>query len=188
VPLLRSDYQSFTGDLAYAPGNQGQTYGLSSWFPFYGTGVYYTPERMVENARSHMCPSFGICVDVRKNDIDWDLYRRLVGQWRQVAGYMLGDYYPLTSYSLAEDRWMAWQFNEPESGGGFVQAFRHTESVYESARVKLRGLEPEAVYTVKNLDTETAAEISGRELMDKGFLIVIKTQPGSALFVYHKGR
>jgi alpha-galactosidase len=33
VPLLRSDYQSFQGDPAYAPGNQGHTYGLSSCAP-----------------------------------------------------------------------------------------------------------------------------------------------------------
>ena len=90
---------------------------LSSWIPFYGTGVYYTTQRTVENVRSHSCPSFGICVDVRKKDIDWDLYRRLTGQWRQMAGYMMGDYYPLTPYSLGGDRWIAWQFNCPEESG-----------------------------------------------------------------------
>jgi alpha-galactosidase len=30
VPLLRSDYQAFDGNPAFAPGNQGHTYGLSS--------------------------------------------------------------------------------------------------------------------------------------------------------------
>ena len=37
---------------------------------------------------------------------------------------MLGDYYPLTSYSLQPDHWIAWQFNRPETGDGVVQAFR----------------------------------------------------------------
>jgi alpha-galactosidase len=186
VPLLRSDYQSFTGDPAYILGNQCQTYGISSWIPFYGTGVYYTPVRMVESFRSHLCPSFGLCTDVRKNDTDWNLYRKLVDEWRQVAGCMLGDYYPLTPYSLDSDRWIAWQFDRPEQSDGMIQAFRRAESVYESIRVKLRGLEPDAVYIVKNLDEESATEISGRELMDKGLSIVIKDQPGSALITYRK--
>ena len=124
VPLLRSDYQAFDGNPAYALGNQCQTYGLSSWIPFYGQGVYYTPQQFVYCVRSHMCPSFCMCVDVRKGGIDWNLYRRLVGQWRQVADCFLGDYYPLTPYSLGEDCWIAWQFDRPEQGEGMIQAFR----------------------------------------------------------------
>jgi alpha-galactosidase len=186
VPLLRSDYQSFAGDPAYITGNQCQTYGISSWIPYYGTGVYYSPVRMVESFRSHQCPSFGLCVDVRKNDTDWDLYRRLHQQWLETAGYMLGDYYPLTPYSLGEDRWIAWQFDQPEKAEGMIQAFRRTQSIYESIRVKLRGLEPDAVYLVKNLDEDASAEIPGRELMDKGLFIVLKDQPGSALITYKK--
>lgn len=186
VPLLRSDYQSFTGDPAYIPGNQGQTYGISSWIPFYGTGVYYNPVRMEENMRSSLCPSFSICADVRQGDIDWDLYRNLVGQWRQVAGCMLGDYYPLTPYSLGAGDWIAWQFDRPEQGDGMIQAFRREQCAGGSMRAKLWGLEPDAVYAVKNLDEQTAGEISGRELMDRGLSIVIKDQPGSALIYYQK--
>ena len=78
----------------------------------------------------------------RQKGLDWDLYRRLVGQWRKCRRCMLGDYYPLTPYSLAEDRWIAWQFDCPEKGEGAIQAFRRPESVYESIRVKLRGLDP----------------------------------------------
>jgi alpha-galactosidase len=177
VPLLRSDYQSFTGDPGYFAGNQGQTYGISSWIPFYGTGVYYTPVRMVESMRSHMCPSFAICVDVRKNDIDWDLYRKLVGQWRQVAGCMLGDFYPLTPHSLGLDTWIAWQFDRPEQGDGMIQAFRRDENRDGTICAKLRGLEPAAVYTVQNLDEESARELTGRELMDQGLAIVISDRP-----------
>ena len=186
MPLLRSDYQSFTGDPAYISGNQGQTYGLSSWIPFYGTGVYYTPVRMVESMRSHLCPSFSLCVDVRTGGIDWDLYRRLVGQWRQVAGCMLGDFYPLTPYSLGADRWIAWQFNRPEQGDGMIQAFRRDHCAGPSLRGKLLGLEPDAVYIVRNLDEESGTEITGRELMDTGLTLAIQEPPGSALVYYVK--
>ena len=75
VPLLRSDYQSFDGDPAYAPGNQGHTYGLSSWIPYYGQGVYYSDRQFVYSARSYLSPAFVICVDVRKPGVDWAVVR-----------------------------------------------------------------------------------------------------------------
>jgi alpha-galactosidase len=185
VPLLRSDYQSFTGEAHYAAGNQGHTYGLSSWIPFYGQGVYDNPQ-LEYYVRSHMCPSFSICLDVRKAGLNWDRYRRLVDQWRKVADYFLGDYYPLMPYSLGEDRWIAWQFDCPERGEGVVQAFRRVQSPYESIRVKLRGLEPGAVYVLTNLDLAGATEMTGRELTDKGLAIAISSQPGSVVLTYKK--
>jgi alpha-galactosidase len=57
-----------------------------------------------------------------------------------VAPHLFGDFYPLTSYSTANNVWMAFQFDCPEQGVGVVQAFRRAESPCEAIRVKLRGL------------------------------------------------
>ena len=51
---------------------------------------------------------------------------------------------PLTSYSLAGDVWMAWQFDRPESGDGVIMAFRRAQSPYEIARFRLSDLDPGA--------------------------------------------
>ena len=118
--------------------------------------------------------------------MDWDLYRRLVDQWRQVADCILGDYYPLTPYSLGDDCWMAWQFDRPEQGDGMVQAFRRTKSSHESIRVKLRGLEPDAVYMLTNLDAASPKQMGGKELLEQGLLIDIGEKPGAAVVKYHK--
>ena len=77
------------------------------------------------------------------------------------------------------DNWIAWQFNTPERGEGVVQAFRRAESPYESIRVKLHDLDPEAIYTLTNLDATGTTEVAGRELMEKGLLI---PDPRSAWF------
>jgi alpha-galactosidase len=184
VPLLRSDYQ--WGGAETAAGNQGHTYGLASWVPFFGQGVYYHPQQFVYLARSYMCPSFSIAVDVRKSDVDWNLYRRLVGQWRRVADCFLGDYYPLTPYHLDSAAWMAWQFDRPEQGDGVVQAFRHDKSAQASIEVRLRGLDPGAVYTLTNLDAAGSTDMTGRELLDRGLKIAINDQPGAAIVAYKK--
>jgi alpha-galactosidase len=184
VPLLRSDYQP--SDMPSTAGNQGHTYGLSSWIPYHGQGVYYQPQNFVYCVRSYMCPAFAIVTDVRKNEMDWNLYRRLVAQWREVANCMLGDFYPLLPYNLDEGRWIAWQFDRPESGDGMVQAFRRPESPYESIRVKLHGLEPSAIYEITNLDAATLKQISGKELLEQGLLIDIGVKPGAVIIKYHK--
>jgi alpha-galactosidase len=186
VPLLRSDYQAFDGNPVYAPGNQCHTYGLSSWIPFYGQGVYYSPQQYVYCVRSHMCPSFCVCVDVRKPGIDWKLYRKLIGQWREVADAFLGDYYPLTPYSLGEDCWIAWQFDQAEQGKGAIQVFRRTKSAETKKSLRLKGLEAEATYEVRNLDGGAAVRASGKELMDAGLAVELTEQPGSAVLVYRK--
>jgi alpha-galactosidase len=177
VPLLVSDYR-------FEPvGTQGHNYGISSWIPFHGTGVWpATPYVM----RSHFRPCYaygGANVD---RPFDYATCIRMANEWRQIADDLLGDYYPLTPYSLAADTWMGWQYDRPEKGCGVVQAFRHSESVYESARFKLRGLDPTATYELRNFDVPGATTHSGLELMGQGLLLTLTNSPDSAVISYQR--
>jgi len=177
VPLWRSDY-------AWEPiGQQCQTYGLSFWVPYYGTGVTSDDPYTV---RSDMAPFFLMSWEMRKKNLNYPLLRRLVHQWREIAVHYLGDYYPLTPYSLENTVWIAWQFDDPEKGEGMVQAFRRQKSPGESIRVKLHDLDANAVYTVTNFDATGTTEMTGRELADKGLAVTIKDQPGAAIITYKK--
>jgi hypothetical protein len=51
---------------------------------------------------------------------------------------------------------MAWQFDRPQEGEGVVQAFRRAGNSDASATFRLRGLEPDAVYVLTNLDDRLA--------------------------------
>jgi len=177
VPLLRSDY------IIEPVGNQGHTYGIAFWMPYYGTGSGAIDAYML---RSVMCPNFIACFDVRRKDLDYNLIRRVLGQWRQVAPYYFGDYYPLTPYSLDAAVWIAWQFDRPDLGEGMVQAFRRGESVYEAARFRLRGLEPDARYAVADIDAGAPVEMTGRDLMEGGLPVTIKDRPGAVIIVYKR--
>jgi alpha-galactosidase len=180
VPLLRSDYR-------FEPvGTQGHTFGMAQWIPYFGTGVPDTSDYVV---RSHWCPWLGIGRDQpRREDLDWTDYHRMVGQWRRVCEYMLGDYYPLTSYSLENTVWMAWQFDRPDLGEGMVQAFRRSESPYESARFLLGGLEADAKYSLTDLDSGDTEQFTGHELMQDGLLITIRQRPSAPVILYRKVR
>jgi alpha-galactosidase len=186
VPLLRSDYQSFQGDPVTAPGNQGHTYGISSWIPYHGQGVYYNPFLFVYSARSYMTPALAIGADVRKENIEWGLIRRMIAEWRQVADCYLGDYYPLTPYSLDDAMWMAWQFNLPERGTGMVQAFRRAAADAAEQVFRLSGLDPAAEYIVQDLDNDTPRLATGETLMGVGLTVRIMDQPGAAIIRYSR--
>jgi alpha-galactosidase len=79
---------------------------------------------------------------------------------------------------------MAWQFHRPEHGDGIVQAFRRPDSPFESARFRLRGLDPAARYRVVDMDSKHESEFSGRELLETGLPVSIPVAPGALVLTY----
>ena len=179
LPFLRSDF-------IFDPvGNQGHTYGLSFWLPYHGTGARHLEEYELRSALA--CPHFIACWDLRDRTLDYDFLRRIMSEWRLYADLYLGDYYPLTPYSTANDVWMAWQFDRPESGRGMVQAFRRSGSAYEAARLKLHGLEGNARYQVTTLgQTHTSIDLPGSELMAPGLRVEAPDAPAAVVMVYQR--
>jgi alpha-galactosidase len=178
VPLWRSDYA-----IDDPPAMQDLTYGLAAWVPYFGTDVRSSNPY---SFRSAMTIAPTMQTDPRSRTIDYPALDRLGLQWRQIAPYYYGDYYPLTPYSTEEAAWMAWQFNRPESRDGMVQAFRRSESPMESARFKLRGLDPSAEYSVRNIDAPGETIFSGRELEEQGLPVVIKKEASAVVITYEK--
>jgi alpha-galactosidase len=173
VPLLRSDFQF--GHEATLP-NQGHTYGISSWIPYYGSGCAFTDPY---SARSYIMPCSGYGGTNAAT-------KRAYEECRKIAPFMLGDYCPLTPYSIQKGDWIAWQFDRPEMGGGEVQAFRREENEAAAQVFRLCGLAPSAKYEVTDLDGGPPKEMTGRELMQQGLTVEIKTKPGAAVILYRK--
>jgi len=178
VPLLRSDY------IMEPVGNQCHTWALSDWFPFFGTGTSKTSDYEV---RSVLCPSFTACFDQRQDDIDWQRLQQLINQRKLYADNYYGDYYPLTPYSLDKNVWIAWQFNLPNKGTGFVQAFRREEAENDKVRLPLHGLELSARYRITPLGKEAQPfELTGKELMEYGIPITLSEKPSAIIVIYKK--
>jgi alpha-galactosidase len=185
VPLLRSDWAVAAFSPAGAVGQQCQTYGLSLWVPYHGTGA---PLSDPYTMRSSFTPAYRLGWDAGRRDIDHRLLNRTVEDFRRVEKYLLGDFYPLTPYSLTDNVWMAWQFDRPELGEGVVQAFRRAKSPDVSMRLRLRGLELDARYVLTDADSGRLDTAAGRELMEKGFLASAVERPSALVILYHKAR
>jgi hypothetical protein len=177
VPLWRSDY-------AYEPtGMQTLTYGMSFWIPYFGTGTNAFDSYTF---RSQMAPAIVSVWDLRRRDSDYQFCRTMLSQWREVADYYYGDFYPLTAYRLEDDVWMAWQFDRPEKGEGMVQAFRRPKSPAVTMDFKLRGLEREARYRVRNVDKAEELVMTGRALLEQGLSVSLEHPREAALIVYKR--
>lgn len=187
VPLWRSDFPFGLVE------NQRMTVGISTWIPYYGTGVFgwETPpyDGKLDSFDSYAFwskagPSVLLSSDMRDKKIDYAALRRLVAQWREINSFYSGDFYPLMKANADKDAWIAWQFNDPEKNAGVVQAFRRSECPYESARLQLRGLDPGSRYRLDQFDPPLQFEASGEELLRKGVLISIGQAPGAAVVTY----
>ena len=112
--------------------------------------------------------------------------QRLIGEWRSVAPFYYGDFYPLTPYSTESTAWMAWQFDSPADDKGMLQAFRRAESPFETARFPLRGLKASASHAVRDIDSDRESRHTGKELMENGLAVSIRNDPGVTIFAYHR--
>jgi alpha-galactosidase len=166
------------------------------WIPYFGTGTvawseaayFITGKQPIEEYAfwCSACPSLNLLFDVREKNLDYDKIRKLTEQFRVVMPYYYGDYYPLMPHNRDEGSWIAWQFNRPDSGDGIVQAFRRKKCIYESVRLKLQGLDPQAKYEFATVGDGTKSEATGEELMKKGIPIAIDACPGVANVEYRK--
>ncbi len=173
VPLLRSDYQF--GNEATMP-NQGHTYGTSSWIPYYGSGCYYSD---TYSARSYIMP----CSGYAGTDTNT---KRAYDECRRLAPFMLGDYHPLTSYTIQNTDWIAWEFDRARLGGGVIQAFRREKNDASKRVSRLRAPIPSATYEVTDLDSGTPRKMTGKVLMTDGLSVSITSQPRSAVIFFRK--
>jgi alpha-galactosidase len=175
VPLLRSDY------IMEPIGQQNHTFGISSWIPYFGTGLESADPYVF---RSQMTPWLILCFDVRRTDWDYASIRKLWSQWKSLSQFWSGDYYPRTPYNPAPTAWLAWQFNLPAQNQGMIQAFRRPEAKEASIQVKLKDLNPTQTYEVTDLDTATPKTFTGKELMETGLEITRAQKPAAIVLTY----
>lgn len=184
VPLYRSDFEAPQFNPLppeVCDGNQGQTYGLSLWVPYYGSGEYGDD---LYSARSQLCPSNG--VGTHPANPNWPAFIKQITTYRKVADYFYGDYYPLTPYSKDRTVWMAWEFVRPDQGDGIVQAFRREECASSGARLKLQHLNADARYDFTDLDSGQTKRLGGLEAMTEGLSVEAPAPRTALIFTFRQ--
>ena len=173
VVLWRSD--SCWGIPSFPRNVQAMTHGLSFWLPLHGLGAAATDEIALRSGMGS-CATFAINY---RDATAVDALRKHLDRFIHVRPLFAADYYPLTPWSDDPAKWLAWQFHEPSSGRGVVQAFCGPKTAERSFRLKFQSLDPTARYEVTNWDlTKEVTSVTGAELMTNGFPVL--APPGNA--------
>lgn len=146
-------------------------------------------DRRVDSFSYHcgLGPMIIPCIDIRRDDYDYDLIRRMLGIWRRAADLMLnGDYYPLTPIHRTPEKWVARQFDCPETGRGFVQGIRLPACPEKTLLTHPQALRPDAAYLFENPETGETRELSGEALRNDGFAFTLSKRSGAVWFYHAK--
>lgn len=177
APLWRTDYS-----YGEPNGYQNHTYGLNFYLPLHGTGVFGFDKYSFHSALSSAMV------------INWDLtslqgnigeMRKYMQQFKELRPYYYSDYYPLSGLGDLStlNVWLAYQFNRPADHSGIVVAFRRKDQPNNKYTVQLKGLQPDRLYTIVNIDDNKPLQKTGKEL-SAGFEIDIPEAPGSIVYRY----
>ncbi|HEX4167829.1 MAG TPA: alpha-galactosidase [Bryobacteraceae bacterium] len=177
VPLWRSDYPYGAAPM------QMQTFGLSLWVPYFGTGGGSLDPYTF---RSEMTPATSIGPDPRLQGNLLQVQQNLLSQWRQVAEFYYDDFIPLTEYSDEESTWMAWQLGRSDGRAGIVQVFRRDKSSFVAATFRLRDLNENSTYIFEDLDSHKTTQMAGKDLIERGLPVWIGSTPGAVILRYHE--
>lgn len=187
IPLWHSDRQCSGPDPV---ADQLQNAGLWRWLPMHGCGNFGLEPSYI--FRSGMTTGNILCTADDKGHLNTAhpdteaAVMRTVAVFKAMRPYLVGDFYPLMPHDASEHAWFAYQFHRPDLNSGMAMAFRRSACPYESARLRLHGLEPDARYRIRDHDSGGTAEASGRELIEEGVRIRIAERPGSAIAVYER--
>lgn len=130
IPYFRAHNMSWdTADGTYRQGGDGTAWGDE--FSFHAA----------------MAPSLTSIAAFDAPERERDAARRMIPVWRRAAELMLrADYYPLTECRANAADMYAMQFDDPDSGDGFLQVLRNTQNEEEEFRAFLCALTPDASY------------------------------------------
>ena len=104
--------------------------------------------------------------------------------WSRASKIMVQcDFYPLSPTSKKPDQFCVNQYYRPEEQKGYVQAVRHTQCPQEVFCARLRDIDDDKTYVFDDMKTGQVIRVSGRELNENGFNIVLPKR-GAAIWFY----
>ena len=163
VPIHKTDH-----DYTNTADKQAMHQALFAWFPYFGTNL--TGSVVDEYImRTNYTPWVNLNLNINSEILKWSTVSSAMYEWQTVSKYYYCDYYELTQWGEGDGCWRGWQFIDPVSGEGFIQMFRPKDAKDGSYRIRLKGLDAELNYDMRNADTGVTYTAAGTALMRDGF-------------------
>lgn len=180
-PLWRSDYNCFPE--ATAESTQDQSYGIQHWLPIQGSATRGWTILDTYDARSALNPGMENWL-VANTEPEWLQIKANVVQAQRCKKYFFGDYYPLTHQQRSPAAWTAYHLHLPREREGMILALRRAESDVRAMTFELLTIDPAREWRFEDYDSGETWEVSGKEVRQKGFEIVIPNRRDSRLIFY----
>jgi alpha-galactosidase len=185
VPLHHTDY-----GYGNHPVKLAFHHTLRAWIPYFRSttlswDVDPSPTAHSDSFSFH-CGMAGMLspgMDIRQEGYDLGTARTMVAIWRRAATLLVyGDYYPLTPFSRSAERWVVWQFDNPETGEGLIQGIRHRDCEEERITVVPHGMREDLQYHLENPETGETREVAGADLLRDGWTFELPRRSGAIWF------
>ena len=192
-PLMRSDYDRTTSSMRLS-----QSATFCRWIPFHGSSTKETAGQLECStgagsspyvARASYLPIYNCSEGFNVNpNLDYDLMRRNLGEWKRVRRLLTKDFYPLTPWrhEFDRDHWTAFAYDDPDAGESILLAFRMEEAKEDACVFRLPFALSGSRYEVRNEDTGETFVRMGRELSAEGIGVTLPEPKSSALFTIRR--
>ena len=169
--------------------------GLNLFLPGSGQGVAFAPRAADYRTPGGLFPDidcqcyFGGAFGSRGRLNEWpqsmkDQARRHYEVFKKIRRFLSEDYYPLQPQPRTMETWSGWQFHDPQTGEGFVQAFR-LRSPRETRKFILKGMDPRGRYQFTDPYGGNTFEVPGGKLVSEGLEFDLP-QMSSRVLVYRR--
>ena len=179
VPIHKTDH-----DYANTSDKQSMHQALFNWFPYFGTNLTGSVVDLYI-MRTNYTPWINLNLNINSKILKWTTVSETMYEWQTIAKYYYCDYYEITKWAEGDGAWRGFEFFSPEDNEGFIQMFRPKEAEGDAYRMKLKGLDANTTYDVRNIDTGVTLTAKGSELMQDGFDVPLSPR-STALFTIMK--
>ncbi len=183
VPMWRSDITCgpITETAHNDVYNHNQTLTLGEYIPFHACAVW---EPNANDLRSAATAGLACTFDILNPDFDFATAGKLLEETNRLASLWTGDFYPLTTPTLEENGFVAYQLHKDRKG--YAVVFRLAECTETDFVLKLQGIDGTAMYDVTLTDEQlekNSVAVAGEELA-AGFTVTLPDARSSLVVEY----
>lgn len=193
IPFMRSDADRTTTALRLS-----MSASFNQWIPFHGANTKETVEQVVASTgagsdkyvyRASYLPVFNYGEQfVHNPELDYDMMRRYIGEWKSVSHLFTKDMYVLTPWHSRDDMfgWTVFAYDDPEKGESLLLAFRMEKCAAERCDVKLPFARRDCNYIMENCDNGRKNMLPGFELAN-GVTLSLKNPRSCLMYRITRG-
>ena len=189
VPFLRSD-----GDRTTTARRLAITTTFSRWIPFSGASTKESKWEQEEHDsgdpytfRASHLPIYNLSFQWSQNpNLNYDVIRAAIKEWRTINHMFVKDMYVLTPYHKEKDKtgWTVIAYDDADAGESVILAYRMESCEMDSCTVSLPFALEGAEYELLDYDTSEQTLRSGDEL--RGALTLTLDNPRSSKLIIMK--